>query len=97
MTLQPLDPHCVRLGKRTPRRYYEAPETHQKDTIGVDLWAGFDAKMPAEWESWLRHRREDPPTEQQVLTSLAYAETKKRNAAKLERKRLEEFAQEVRR
>ena len=32
-----------------------------------DLWAGFDNDLPSEWESWLRFRRDDPPTDQEVL------------------------------
>ena len=63
--------------------------------VGVDWTAGFDAKMPAEWESWLRHRREDPPSDEVVMTSMAYAEMKKINAAKLEVKRIEELQSEV--
>ena len=38
---------------------------------------GFDAEIPSEWESWLRHRRDDPPTEKQVLQSYALADLKK--------------------
>jgi NADH:ubiquinone oxidoreductase subunit len=59
------------------------------------LYAGFDATLPAEWESWLRHRRDDPPTPEQVAASLAEAEMKKINAAKLEEKRIKEFKEAV--
>ena len=58
-------------------------------------YAGFDAGMPSEWEAWLRHRRDEPPTDEQVLNSLAYAEMKKMNAARLEEKRIEELKAEV--
>ena len=57
----------LRIGKRVATRYYLAPDTYQKDIIGRDIRAGFDAEMPAEWESWLRHRRDDPPTDEQVI------------------------------
>ena len=40
----------------------------QKEIFGVDIAGGFDAKLPAEWESWLRMRRDDPPTFEQVRT-----------------------------
>ncbi len=39
--------------------------------------------------------REEPPTAQQVLNSLALADMKKRNAAKLEQQRIEELKAEV--
>merc|ERR1712037_778382 len=67
----PADPS---RGKRRPRRYYQASTTGQKDIMGKDWNAGFDSKMPSEWEAWLRHRRDQPPTDEQVLNSLAYAE-----------------------
>lgn len=85
---------CSR-GKRHARRWYEAPETNQKAAVGRELWAGFDAKMPSEWESWLRHRREATPTDDQVMASIALADMKKRNAAKLEIEREKEFIAEV--
>ena len=42
-----------------PKRWYESPETNQKETVGINSAGGFDAILPAEWESWLRHRRYD--------------------------------------
>ena len=50
-------------GKRHAKRWYHAIDTKVKDGIDPNTWAGFDASMPAEWESWLRHRRDKPPTE----------------------------------
>jgi NADH:ubiquinone oxidoreductase subunit len=82
-------------GKRRPTRYYQSPETDEKETIGHNAIGGFDAEMPSEWESWLRHRRLDPPTVDQVQTSLAFAEMKKLNAANLERERIVELTSEV--
>lgn len=86
---------CIRRGKRRPIRWYRAPETESKEIMGIDLYAGFDAKMPSEWESWLRHRRDEPPTEDQIRRSLALSELKKMNAAKLEMERIEELKTDV--
>ena len=76
-------PAQPQLGKRRPTRWYNTTDK-QKDIMGGDTWAGFDAELPSEWESWLRHRRADPPAEREVMQSLALAEMKKMNAAKLE-------------
>jgi len=40
---------------------------------------------------WLRMRRDDPPTFEQVMESLALADLKKRNAAKLDAKNQEQL------
>jgi len=54
-------------GKRRPQRYYVGKEFLEREVAGAkDITGGFDAEMPSEWESWLRHRREDPPTNEQV-------------------------------
>ena len=79
------------LGKRRPTRWYNTAETNKKDIVARDTWAGFDAELPSEWESWLRHRRADPPTEREVIQSLAMSEMKKINAAKLEDQRYKEM------
>ena len=79
------------LGKRRPTRWYNTVDTNKKDIVHIDTVAGFDAELPSEWESWLRHRRADPPTEKQVMQSLAMAEMKKINAAKLEEIRHKEM------
>lgn len=44
----------------------------------------FEQEKPAEWESWLRYRRKDPPTPQEIEANYNLAMTKKQNAAKLE-------------
>ena len=70
----PADPS---RGKRRPRRWFtnEASKHHDpREHSNVD---GFDKNIPTEWESWLRFRRDAPPTEQQVLQSLALADLKK--------------------
>jgi NADH dehydrogenase [ubiquinone] 1 alpha subcomplex assembly factor 2 len=43
----------------------------------------FEQEKPAEWESWLRYRRKDPPTREEIETNYKLAMTKKQNAAKL--------------
>lgn len=66
-------------GKRKPTRWYNPPK-------GQD----FQDPIPAEWEAWLRMRRQDPPTEEEIAKNLAIAQMKKINAAKIEAKRLAE-------
>ncbi|KAJ8736134.1 hypothetical protein PYW08_006790 [Mythimna loreyi] len=67
------------VGKRKPTRWYDPPK--QLD---------FQDPIPAEWEAWLRMRRTEPPTEEEIAKNLAIAQMKKINAAKLEAKRLAE-------
>ncbi|XP_046978276.1 NADH dehydrogenase [ubiquinone] 1 alpha subcomplex assembly factor 2 [Vanessa cardui] len=70
----PADPS---KGKRKPSRWYDPPK-------GLD----FQDPLPAEWEAWLRMRRMEPPTEEEIAKNLAIAEMKKVNAAKIEKQRL---------
>ena len=81
------------LGKRRPTRWYNTGDITKDDaeTGPSEKWGGFDAELPAEWESWLRHRRAEPPTEREVLQSLALSQMKKINAAKLEDQRRAEM------
>ncbi|XP_028159064.1 NADH dehydrogenase [ubiquinone] 1 alpha subcomplex assembly factor 2 [Ostrinia nubilalis] len=72
----PADPQ---RGKRKPTRWYDPPK-------GQD----FQDPIPAEWESWLRYRRSEPPTEEEIAKNVAIAELKKINASKIEEKRLAE-------
>lgn len=46
----------------------------------------FTQELPAEWESWLRYRRQEPPTKEEVEANYQLAITKKQNAALLEEK-----------
>lgn len=46
----------------------------------------FEQELPAEWESWLRYRRKEPPTQEEIETSYQLAVTKKENAAALKEK-----------
>ncbi|KAJ0182344.1 hypothetical protein K1T71_001713 [Dendrolimus kikuchii] len=70
----PADPS---LGKRKPTRWYDPPK-------GQD----FQDPIPAEWEAWLRMRRMEPPTEEEIAKNVALAKLKKENAAKIEAQRL---------
>ncbi|XP_065348879.1 NADH dehydrogenase [ubiquinone] 1 alpha subcomplex assembly factor 2-like isoform X2 [Cloeon dipterum] len=68
----PADPQG---GKRRPSRWFD-PAT--KDD--------FQQEIPAEWEAWLRNRRAEPPTEDEIKASYALMLQKKKNAAALETK-----------
>lgn len=61
--------------RKTPRRYY------------VPLKEDFP-EMPAEWESWLRYRRTEPPTSEEIERNMQIALTKKKNAAELEQRNM---------
>ncbi|KYN32683.1 hypothetical protein ALC56_12962 [Trachymyrmex septentrionalis] len=43
----------------------------------------FEQELPAEWEAWLRYRRKEPPTREEIEANYQLAITKKENAAKL--------------
>ncbi|XP_014472261.1 PREDICTED: mimitin, mitochondrial [Dinoponera quadriceps] len=43
----------------------------------------FMQELPAEWEAWLRYRRKEPPTKEEVEANYQLAMTKKKNAAEL--------------
>eukprot|EP00088_Acartia_fossae_P043939 TRINITY_DN4651_c0_g1_i1.p1 TRINITY_DN4651_c0_g1~~TRINITY_DN4651_c0_g1_i1.p1 ORF type:complete len:185 (+),score=46.09 TRINITY_DN4651_c0_g1_i1:45-599(+) len=85
-------PAQPQLGKRRPTRWYTAADKkNERDALNKEVWAGFDSDLPSEWESWLRFRRTEPPSDDEVMQSLAIAEMKKINAAKLEGKRIDEL------
>lgn len=52
----------------------------------------FEQEMPAEWESWLRYRRKDPPTQEEIESNYQLAITKKKNAEMLAEKYSSEAA-----
>lgn len=60
---------------RRRSRYFEPPK--EKD---------FDHEMPSEWESWLRGRRRDPPSEEEVMRNYAIMQIKKKNAREIDGK-----------
>ena len=43
-----------------------------------------EQELPAEWEAWLRYRRAEPPTKEEVEENYRIANQKKENAAKIE-------------
>lgn len=65
---EPADPS---RGRRHPRRWIQTVSDR------------FDQEMPAEWDAWLRKRRAEPPSDEEVLKNKAIMEMKKVNAAKL--------------
>ncbi|EFX81556.1 hypothetical protein DAPPUDRAFT_303452 [Daphnia pulex] len=65
----PADP---RRGKRNPSRWFEPIE---KDN--------FEQELPAEWEAWLRGRRKEIPSTEEVLKNLGIMQMKKTNAKKV--------------
>ncbi|KAL4716911.1 hypothetical protein ACJJTC_012722 [Scirpophaga incertulas] len=72
-------PANPQLGKRKATRWYDPPK-------GLD----FQEPIPSEWESWLRMRRVDPPSEEEIAKNLAVANLKKINAARIEEERLKD-------
>ncbi|GAB6032275.1 Mimitin, mitochondrial [Chamberlinius hualienensis] len=66
----PADPQG---GKRKPSRWFTP-----RDKLA------FDQSMPPEWEAWLRGRRSDPPTQDEITANMAIAQTKKIKAKELE-------------
>lgn len=64
-------------GRRRPRRWYTNEVTKHHDVRDAAYTDGFDSEIPSEWESWLRFRRDAPPTEEMVLQSYALADMKK--------------------
>lgn len=59
--------------RQKPARYFEPVN---KDD--------FEQEMPAEWEAWLRFRRKDPPTVEEVEANYKLQMLKKEKAAQLE-------------
>lgn len=62
------------LGRRR-QRWFEPPVKED-----------FAQEMPAEWESWLRGRRDGPPKEEEVMRNVAIMDMKKQNAIEVEKK-----------
>lgn len=56
------------VGRRKPSRWFES---NNKDLM---------QEVPPEWESWLRNRRDDPPTEEEIIRNRAIHEMKKKNS-----------------
>ncbi|XP_043503662.1 NADH dehydrogenase [ubiquinone] 1 alpha subcomplex assembly factor 2 [Polistes fuscatus] len=58
--------------KKLPSRYFKS--------INDD----FEQELPAEWEAWLRYRRKEPPTFEEIEKNYKIAMIKKMNAEKIE-------------
>lgn len=68
-------PASPQTGKRNPSRWFEPADKE-----------AFDQEITAEWEAWLRYRRTDPPTREELIQNLQIMEAKKLNAAELDKK-----------
>ncbi|KAK0161254.1 hypothetical protein PV327_009743 [Microctonus hyperodae] len=67
-------------------KYYEdpgAPSKRGRMFTPVDT-EDFTQEMPAEWEAWLRYRRHEPPTNEEIKANYDLMMQKKSNAAQLE-------------
>lgn len=73
-------PISEHTGKTRPSRYYAT--TKERDD--------FEQEIPPEWMAWLRFRRKEPPTEEEVLRNYNAMLQVKANVAKLEEERLKE-------
>ncbi|GFS94653.1 uncharacterized protein NPIL_509271 [Nephila pilipes] len=64
-------------------KYYEAPINVHSMRKSGNRWfepkteGDWQQNLPAEWEAWLRGRRRDAPTEEEILHNLSIAQTKK--------------------
>lgn len=73
--------------------YYE--RNHSTEPNKVKRWYlpevqdNWDRPIPPEWEAWLRYRRNDAPTCDEINLNIALAELKKIRAKELEMKELE--------
>ena len=59
---------------KKPSRYFEP--VNKED---------FTQELPAEWESWLRYRRREPPTKDEVQKNYEMILLKRKNAAEIEK------------
>ncbi|XP_052861440.1 NADH dehydrogenase [ubiquinone] 1 alpha subcomplex assembly factor 2 [Anopheles cruzii] len=73
-------------------KYYEIPPDPSVGRRKASRWfeptakEAYDQEITAEWEAWLRGRRREPPTQEELLKNLAIMKMKERNAAELEAK-----------
>ncbi|CAL7938282.1 unnamed protein product [Xylocopa violacea] len=69
---------------KRPSRYFEP--------VNVDA---FDKEMPAEWEAWLRYRRNDPPTLEEIQKDYKLQMLKKQKAAQINAKNTKEISENM--
>jgi NADH:ubiquinone oxidoreductase subunit len=73
-------------------KYYEIPADPANGRRKTARWfepkekEDFEQEMTAEWQSWLRGRRKEPPTDQELMQNLAIIKMKERNAKELDAK-----------
>ena len=60
-------------GRRKTARYFEPQDK-----------SDFEQEIPAEWEAWLRGRKVEPPSTEELMRNLAIMKLKQKNAALLE-------------
>lgn len=61
------------VGRRKASRYFQPPEKH-----------AFDQEISPEWEAWLRGRRNDPPTAEELQHNRAFMQMKQQKAKVIE-------------
>ncbi|CAG9769649.1 unnamed protein product [Ceutorhynchus assimilis] len=73
-------------------KYYEIPVNSSSARTRPSRWFeppvkdDFASEMSAEWESWLRGRRKQPPTDEEVAKNYALMQLKKKNAIEVDAK-----------
>ncbi|CRL04208.1 CLUMA_CG017308, isoform A [Clunio marinus] len=73
-------------------KFYEIPKDPSKGKSKTSRWfeppekENHEQEISAEWESWLRGRRKEPPTQQELMKNLAIMQLKKKNADLLDQK-----------
>jgi len=73
-------------------KYYEIPKDPSRGKSKTSRWFkppekdNHEQEMTAEWASWLRGRRKDPPTDEELMKNLAIMQMKKKNAGLLDDK-----------
>ncbi|KAK2578812.1 hypothetical protein KPH14_012031 [Odynerus spinipes] len=70
-------------------KYYEVPisatSRHKRPSrYFQSVNNDFEQEIPAEWEAWLRHRRKEPPTFEEIEASYKLAAIKKLKGAAIE-------------
>ncbi|KAG8176499.1 hypothetical protein JTE90_024927 [Oedothorax gibbosus] len=92
-SLKLLPPTGKLVGKdQLGNEYYEGPLNTHSYKKSASRWFkpqkddDWQQDLPAEWEAWLRGRRKDPPTEEEIRTNLSIAGIKKVKGAEIEAK-----------
>lgn len=73
-------------------KYYEIPADPSRGKRRPSRWfvpadkENFEQELSAEWEAWLRGRRKEPPTEEELMKNLSIMDVKKKNAVLVDAK-----------